>query len=57
VADTRPCTRKSAPLLLQDCIPRRRTHCALGSRSIGCAAAHQSPIRIKALSWEGAAAL
>ena len=54
VANTRPLHRKSVPfcpsgLLLQDCIPRPRTHRALGSQSIGCAAAHQSPIRIKAL--------
>jgi len=36
----------SAPYLLQDCIPCRRTHRALGLKRFICAAAHRSPIRI-----------
>jgi len=38
------------PFFLQHRIPRRRTCRALGSQRFGCAVAHQSPIRIKALS-------
>ena len=52
-----PVKSQSAPLhragaslpSLPSGIPSRRSHRALGSRSFGCAAAHQSPIRIKAI--------